>query len=88
MTEKKNENKGCLFPIILLIIGFVCIWIGVEYDIPVIKTLGFGFPGYASCMYTESVSGKKYTWKRHAMYISIILLACIAITFIFYRKLW
>ena len=45
MTEKKNENKGCLIPIILLIIGFICIWIGVEYDIPVIKTLGFGFPG-------------------------------------------
>lgn len=84
----EKEKKGCLIPIILLIIAMACLLIGIEYDIPVIKYSGFLLPAYAGSMYTEFVSGKRWTWKRHAIYILIMLALLIAVTYILVGRLW
>lgn len=87
-SNKKDKKNGCLVPVIILIIGIVCLLIGIEFDLPVIKYLGFGFPTYAGSMYTEFVSGKKWTWKKHTSYILLMLLVCIVFTFIMHGRLW
>ena len=58
---KGYDKNGCLTPIILLIIGIVCLIIGLEFDIPMIKCLSYMFPAYAGAMYTELTKGEKWT---------------------------
>ena len=88
MTMKGYDKNGCLTPIILLIIGIVCLIIGLEFDIPMIKCLSYMFPAYAGAMYTELTKGEKWSWKRHAPYILIALIASVVVSYIFYGRVW
>lgn len=83
-----SKNNGCFIPVIILIIGILCLLIGIEFDIPVIKYSGFGFPAYAGSMYTEFISGKKWTWKKHTIYLLTMLLVSTVLAFIMYGRLW
>lgn len=91
MIWKKNEKKGCLISLIILISGFICLSIGIIYKIHILHTLGFLLPVYGGTIYKQLTikdENKKWNLKKHLMMIVSLILITLFFTLIAYRKLW
>lgn len=91
MTKSENKKKGYLLAISLFILAIVCFWIGTEYDIYILKTFGYMFPVYSGTIYAQyAVKGNNKRWsiKKHIIYIISLFIIAIVFTLIAYGKLW
>lgn len=91
MIMQKNEKKGCLIALALLIPGIVCIFIGIEYDIYILRTMGYIFPAYGGSMFANYANKngiQKWSVKKHVIFSISCILISIAFTLIMYGRLW
>lgn len=91
MTKSKKKKKEYLLSIGLFILAIICFLIGTEYDIYVLKTLGYMFPVYCGIIYTQFVvKGNNKIWniKKHIVYTISLFIIAIVLTLIGYNKLW
>lgn len=91
MAKSDNRKKGCLLSIGLFIFAIICFWIGTEYDIYVLKTLGYMLPVYCGTIYAQFAvkeNNKRWSIKKHIIYIISLFIIAIVFTLIANGKLW
>ena len=88
---KPQEKKGCLIGIGLLVLYCILTYLSIKFDSPILKTISFGIPGFASSyVFGNTTSYKDFQWKaqRDLPLILLGFIVFIFFTWIAYGRLW